>query len=242
MPIDKDQIGLIAIEPFETARPVTGAPYTAEALTDLTQVLADGNRIQQRTTASIARDSKGRIRREQKAIALGGRIIESSMPLITISDPETGTHITLDAGRRVVRRMRMPTPAAALNAAASDPAAAAGSRMRAGRPGMSQSAEGIRTDPLGERQIEGVRAEGTRTTMTIEANAIGNQAPITVVSERWYSPELQVIVLTRRSDPRFGETLYQLTNIVRTEPPEELFTVPEDYRIEEPTSGLPRLR
>src|SRR5688572_7933755 len=183
MPIDRDQIGLIAIEPFETARPVTGAPFTAEALTDLTQVLADGNRIQQRTTASIARDSKGRIRREQKAIALGGRIIESPAPLITISDPETGMHITLDAGRRVVRRMRMPVPSA-LNAAVSDPSAAAGSRMRAGRPGMSQSAEGPRTDPLGERQIEGVRAEGTRTTMTIETNAIGNQAPITVVSER----------------------------------------------------------
>ena len=106
---------------------------------------------------------------------------------------------------------------------------------------MSQSAEGVRTDPLGERQIEGVRAEGL-VNDDDQANAIGNQAPITVVSERWYSPELQVVVLTRRSDPRYGETLYQLTNILRTEPPEELFTVPENYRIDEPTPGLPRFR
>jgi hypothetical protein len=232
IPIDRDQIGIIAIDPFEIARPVTGAPYIAEALTETTQELADGNRIQQRTTASIARDSKGRIRREQQAIALAGRLIESPTPLVTISDPETGTHVTLDAARRVALRARMPTPTAALNAALNNPAA--GSRAIVGGS--------ERTDRLGERRIEGMRAEGIRTTMTIEANAIGNRAPITVVSERWYSPELQVIVLTRRLDPRFGETLYQLTKIVRTEPPEELFTVPDDYRIEELAPGIPRRR
>jgi hypothetical protein len=69
--------------------------------------------------------------------------------------------------------------------------------------------------------------------MTVPAGAVGNQLPIEVVSERWYSPELQVIVETRRSDPRFGDTVYRLTNIVRAEPPSELFEVPPQFRIEE---------
>ena len=69
------------------------------------------------------------------------------------------------------------------------------------------------------RDIEGVRAEGTRTTMTIPAGQIGNELPINIVSERWFSPDLKVLVMSRQSDPRFGETTYRLTNLSRAEPP-----------------------
>ena len=70
-------------------------------------------------------------------------------------------------------------------------------------------------EALGTRTIEGVAAEGTRTTMTIPAGQIGNEQPIVIVSERWYSPELQALVMSRQSDPRYGETTYRLTGIVR---------------------------
>jgi hypothetical protein len=70
--------------------------------------------------------------------------------------------------------------------------------------------------------------------MSIPAGAIGNLAPVEIVSERWYSPDLQTVVYSRRSDPRFGETTYRLTNIIRAEPPAELFQVPADYKVEEP--------
>src|SRR5262249_61550126 len=83
-------------------------------------------------------------------------------------------------------------------------------------------------------EIEGVTAEGTRVTVTIPAGAIGNLGPVEIVSERWHSAELQTVVLSRRTDPRFGETTYRLTNIVRAEPPAELFQVPADYKIEQP--------
>jgi len=86
-------------------------------------------------------------------------------------------------------------------------------------------------DQLGKQIIEGVEAEGTRTTVTIPAGEIGNERPIEIVSERWYSPELQLVVMTRHSDPRFGETTYKLTNINRTEPAKTLFEVPADYTI-----------
>ena len=103
--------------------------------------------------------------------------------------------------------------------------------------------------PEGERQstalepqmIEGVRAEGTRTVVTIAAGAIGNDLPIEIVTERWYSPELKIVVLSRRSDPRFGENVYRLANIARGEPSPDLFEIPAGYRIDEPRMPpLPR--
>jgi len=86
-----------------------------------------------------------------------------------------------------------------------------------------------------------VTADGTRTVVTIPAGAIGNAAPIEMVNERWYSPELQVVLFSRRSDPRFGETTYRLERIVREEPAPELFQVPADFTIEKaPMMGLER--
>ena len=93
------------------------------------------------------------------------------------------------------------------------------------------AAPDIKSDSLGKQTIEGVAAEGTRSTVTIPAGVIGNELPIQSVSERWYSPELQTIVMTKRSDPRFGETVYRLTNIQRTEPPASLFELPSDYTV-----------
>ena len=84
---------------------------------------------------------------------------------------------------------------------------------------------------LGKQIIEGVEATGTRTTITIPVGEIGNERPIEIVSERWYSPELQLVVMTRHSDPRMGETTYKLTNINRAEPAKTLFEVPADYTI-----------
>jgi hypothetical protein len=81
-------------------------------------------------------------------------------------------------------------------------------------------------EDLGQQTIEGVTATGTRTTTVIPAGAIGNEQPITIVSEEWTSPELQVLVLTKHSDPRTGETTYRLTGINRTEPAKALFEAP----------------
>ena len=79
--------------------------------------------------------------------------------------------------------------------------------------------------------IEGVLCEGRRTTSTIIAGAAGNDLPITIVNEQWYSLELQVFVLTKQSDPRSGETIYRLANINRSEPDRALFEVQADYSI-----------
>jgi len=88
-------------------------------------------------------------------------------------------------------------------------------------------------EQLGKQTIEGIEAEGTRTTITIPAGEIGNERAIEIVSERWYSPELQLVVMTRHIDPRSGETTYKLTNINRGEPAKSLFEVPAGYTVKE---------
>jgi hypothetical protein len=90
-----------------------------------------------------------------------------------------------------------------------------------------------KTESLGKQMMEGVEVEGTRTTRTIAAGEIGNEQPINIVTERWYSPELNMVVYHKFSDPRFGETVHKLLNVQRAEPNPSLFQVPSDYTIEE---------
>ncbi len=267
--------GLLSVEPFERARPVLDAPYSADAVTTATQLLANGNRIDNEMSATVARDSRGRTRQEHQALFLGALVAERQAALVTISDPAAGTYITLDQERRVAFRTHTRPPVSGTrtggaNASATpivpfgpatpaipaipptpvppasgdvkdDFNASIGQRFERGRAiasGQGIAAQAVPlggdsvTKPLGEKELEGVRVTGTLTTMTIPAERIGNQFPIEIVSERWFSPELQVVVMSRRSDPRFGDTLYRLLNIDRSEPPENLFEIPPGFRIE----------
>jgi hypothetical protein len=100
---------------------------------------------------------------------------------------------------------------------------------------MNQAAQTNEED-LGRQTVEGVSAAGSRTSWTIPAGAIGNMQPIKIVSEQWFAPDLQLLVLTKHSDPRTGENVYRLQNIVRAEPDRSLFSVPPDYTLKE--SGI----
>jgi len=104
------------------------------------------------------------------------------------------------------------------------------------------SSENVKKEDLGAQTIEGVAATGTRMTITIPAGKIGNEGPIAIVDERWFSKDLQMVVMTKHSDPRSGETVYRLTNINRTEPDHSLFEVPGDYQIRELTTAPMRTR
>ena len=103
---------------------------------------------------------------------------------------------------------------------------------------MSRDDENAVKEQLGKQSFDGVEAEGTRTTITIPAGEIGNEREIQIVSERWYSAALQMVVMTRHSDPRNGETTYRLTNINRVEPDRTLFEVPAGFTIKEGFGGI----
>lgn len=209
-------IDIMGVEPLEFGEVVRGAPFSAEATTEMTQELRDGNRIEQRSTITVARDSTGRIRREQSLPPLGPVVLDPEVRMITISDPSQRALYLVDPQRRTVSRSTVP----------SGPPRPPGDR---GRGGRSLPPPQISSEALGTRQILGLRAEGTRQTMTIPAGVFGNVGPIQVLTERWDSPELKIVLESRRTDPRLGDVTYRVTNLVRGEPDAALFAIPSDY-------------
>ena len=112
------------------------------------------------------------------------------------------------------------------------PPGVAVTRMIGNNSFVAAGATAARVEDLGDQVIEGVLAHGTRHTQTIEAGAIGNERPIEIVAEQWYSAEIEALVLRRNVDPRFGETVYRLVNVNRGEPAVDLFAVPQGYTLE----------
>ena len=236
------------------ARTIANAPYSAEAVTESTQVLADGNRIARKTITRIFRDGEGRTRREQ---VNDNGVVES----VSIVDPVAHLSYVLQPDSRTAYRdfvlIGLPTMMRSkmegVEATDEKLAVAAQAKLdmeqqrRQGGPPPPPPPPGpdgrvvfermpagqtVRED-LGRQSIEGVVATGSRSTATIPAGAIGNLQPIQVVSEQWFSPDLQVLVMTKHNDPRSGETTYRLQSIVRAEPDRSLFTVPPDYTLKE---------
>ena len=243
---------------------VKGAPYSAQAVTESTQTLGDGNRIVRKSTAAIFRDSEGRTRREQDFKAIGPLAADGPGQTIFISDPVAGVDYFLDVRNRTARKMtpmkfnyqfKTPLPEGEKQELFEKKIERIQIEQKVARAGVLKIApegatvmewhgtneKNARKESLGKQLIEGVEAEGTRTTITIPAGEIGNERAIEIVSERWYSPELQTVVMTRHSDPRFGENSYTLTNISRSEPDKSLFEVPAGYTLKE-EAVVPRVR
>jgi hypothetical protein len=208
---------------------VKGAPYSATAITESVQTLSNGARITHKTTASIYRDGEGRTRREMTLDRIGPfATADEPTQLIFINDPVAGVHYMLDQRSHTARKMAAPSEDRPRRRPPAER-----SPDRAPEKAHSEA----KTESLGKQVIEGVEAEGVRSVITIPEGKIGNDRPIEIVSERWDSPELQTVVLSKHNDPRFGETVYRLTGINRAEPAQTLFEVPADYKVEEGRPG-----
>lgn len=227
-------VGWVAAEMGPGGRAIKGSPYSATAVTEVVQTLADGNKIRRETTGAVYRDSEGRTRNETQ-VAGAGPLAPAGLPqLITINDPVAGVNYVLNPDEKTATKMT-----AMQVVARRAPGGGGGAPARAARSGdtvvhaRGQNPEQVKTEQLGTKAFDGVQAEGTRTTLIIPAGLIGNERPIEVVSERWISPQLQGIVMTTHSDPRMGTNTYRLTNINLGEPDHSLFEVPAGYRIVE---------
>ena len=219
---------------------VTGAPYSAEEITEHVQTLADGTHITGPSPKTMFyRDSLGRTRVERSFPPPPGATGAAGPNIIEISDPVSGARYMLDPRSRTARKFSVPSgpppvaPGAGLSQsttvrpnmqAATRPLSPALTDIQAQRPQFSH-------ESLGSQTIEGVLAEGSRTTVTYAIGAVGNDRPITTVSETWTSPELKTVVLSKNSDPRNGDSTTRLTNISRLEPDASLFQIPSDYEI-----------
>jgi len=215
-----DEIRFLGFEAGLGDKTVTGAPFSASFSTETTETLADGNQIKHTSTGTIARDSQGRTRRDMTLPAFGPMAVAGqAAPHVTfVNDPVGGTRYILEADTKTARQMPPPPDKAEFTKAA-----------RTGGHGAADK-ETVTTS-LGTQTIGGVAAEGTRYTRTIPAGQIGNAKPIVIVTERWYSPDLQMVVMTKRSDPRSGDTVFQMNSIARAEPAASLFQVPADYAV-----------
>jgi hypothetical protein len=265
---------------------VKGAPYSADEVTQSTQMLADGTRIHHENKVAVYRDGEGRVRRESspdqitiidpvartsfflnpktmtahkapvmmnyvfartagEGGAAPGERSESTFTMITRDGATSvninGTPVEEKAVAEAISRAKQNgeswifnEPVAgeriALEKMAADKEKMAAERAMVGSMETRLRARG-KSEVLGKQTIEGVIAEGTRTTSTIDAGAIGNDRPIQIVTERWYSSELQTVVMTRTTDPRIGESTFSLTNVHRGEPGAFLFQVPAGYTI-----------
>ena len=299
--------GPIVVSPSISTRIITesgnqivkGSPFSADAVSESVQTLADGNRIVRQWNEKLYRSTDGKFRREGSGTpgaAFGSYIVGDSG--VSITDPVGGFRYTFDLNSNSntarMSRFRVATPAlfngegkaftilqngavvndkamlekatVALKAASAqgggiditptgEGAPAVELRARAaelkavadaklatlavpampGMPAMPRMPDSQKwdthTEQLGTQNFEGVDAEGTRTTTTIPAGAIGNEQPILIVYERWYSKDLKMIVYSKHSDPRFGEQTYRLTNINRSEPDPSLFQPPPGFKV-----------
>lgn len=215
---------------------VKGLPYSAQAVTESTQTLADGNRIVHKSTTSIARDSEGRTRREQSLTAIGPWATgKAPGPLVFINDPVAQATYVLNSDAHTVDKMghsgivEFKTQADMRQTKLRDEAKALAIT------GNAAAAAQMAVESLGSKVIEGVQADGKRFTRTVPAGQMGNEKPLVYVNETWTSTDLGgVVVMSLHSDPIMGETKYTLTNISRVEPAPSLFSVPADYTVRDP--------
>jgi hypothetical protein len=226
--------------------PVQGAPYSATTTNESVQTLADGNRIVQTSTGTIARDSQGRTRQDTALPPIGNLSAANAPHLVFLQDPVAQVSYTLNLTDKTAQKIPVPPfppggpgPAGGSNAffvQMGDVATAPGpfppQPAIAIQKGFVTSEQGqVSTEDLGSQTMEGVFVKGVRTTRTIPAGQIGNEQPISIVTEVWTSPDLKTIVYSKRSDPRMGEQTFRLTNIVTAEPDASSFSIPADFKI-----------
>jgi hypothetical protein len=230
---------LLGFEGLHPGKVEKGAPFSATASSETTPRRQDGTTIDRTTSSALYRDGQGRVRRE---VTLSGPLQASSKPrtIITIGDPVAGVHYMLDPEQKVAHKMTRPNGGKHGNG--SNGNAQAFEQKMQQRMAKEEASGAVKKESLGTQVVKenGLNAEGTRITRTIPAGEIGNNNPIQIVFERWYSPELQIVVKSTRTDPRFGTTTYVLTNVQRTEPAAAMFTVPADYTVKEGRPGGPR--
>jgi hypothetical protein len=214
-----EHLELLGFGGLHGGKVVTGRPFSAVANGEMKQTLSDGTVISHKFQSSLYRDAQGRVRREVNLPAIGP-LAASGAPhsFIVIHDPVAQTAYILNPERKVARKV---------------PPRHAQDGQAAGSQDQRAQDVNVKTEPLGTQTVNGVSAEGTRYTRTIPAGQIGNDKALVSVREEWYSPDLQMVVQSKRTDPFMGDATYSVTNIQRTAPNATLFSVPADYEVKD---------
>ena len=189
-------------------RSIKNSPFSAEAASETARTLPDGNKIKTAEKQLLFRDRQGRTRRESEY-----NFGNTTRKTIQITDPVAGFDYYINPVKKIVIRTPIINFTGSVNSAAIS-------------TGYSTKGES-----LGTKIIDGIETIGRRSVTTVAPGTIGNEKPIESISETWFSPELRVIILSKRTDPQMGDYTFQLKNIKREEPAPTLFEIPADYKI-----------
>jgi hypothetical protein len=238
-----DKIELLGFAGMHGGKTVTGAPFSAVAVSVTRQTLSDGNQISRTTQTNLFRDSQGRFRKEVSFGAIGP-LATAGQPksFVFINDPVTKENFVLHPEVKTAEKVGHAHGGMKGMRGAHGDVAGAGNGRAAAWEAKAAASGNFKKEDLGTQVIAGVSAQGTRYTRTIPVGQIGNKNAIVIVSEHWYSADLQMTVMSKRTDPRYGETSYTLSNIQRSEPAAALFAVPSDYAIQQHGAGRPGMK
>jgi len=211
--------------------PVLGKPLAATEVRHVTQVLGDGTRVERSDSNRFYRDSQGRTR------------IETSDHVL-LYDPVAGFIYNIDPQHKMYSRLPADHSVAIAVAGGrtsihttSDDLPRPPTHTDLGIPNNQTRPVHTETEDLPSQIVNGIAARGSRIASTVPAGAFGNDREVKIVNERWFSDDLQVLLKTSNSDPRFGLNTYELTNIVQGPPDATLFQIPADYILAGPTGG-----
>ena len=227
-----ERMELLGFGGMRGGKVVTGAPFTANASAESKRTLADGTVITQTAQSNLFRDGQGRFRKEVTLQGIGASE-NGGAPhsFVMIQDPVAGAGYMLQPDKKVAHKL--PQHRKGGPNADSTTGPRHGNGNGATNPNFTKVS-------LGTQTVNGVSAQGTRFTRTIPAGQMGNDKPLTITKEEWYSPDLQMMVQIKHSDPFLGDTTYNVSNIQRTAPSPSVFSVPSDYTIKEgPAHGGP---
>ena len=201
-------------KPLGLPPPVINLPYSAELRQTRFQLLGGGTRLSEaRPVSQIYRDAKGDLRIDRALVDAYDP--PDSPRIVQLDDAQEHARYILEPRRKIAHRFSVQ----ARNATDQNP---------------RDNSEAL-TEQLGSWVIQNLPAQGVRRTIPLPSAAAEGGV---IVRETWTVPELQLVVLEKIKDPRYGETTYELTNIRTGDPDDSLFRVPPDYKIVDETDNF----
>ena len=197
--------------------PVPNAPFSGVVNIERTIVRKDGSVTQFKSTKEVARDTRGRIHNELRALIPVASTDTPELLNIHLYDPQSRISTEIDVRKRTFWTRTINHP----------PSTEPPSIRFAAPDGNAPPNELTKQEDLGIREFEGVPAHGIRETQTITDENDGKEVVIT--DEYWYSQDLRINMMIKHSDPRKGITTITVAQVTRTEPDPAFFEVPEGY-------------
>jgi len=197
--------------------PIPNAPFIASVHTLWTRKLEDGTNVSFENYRTIARYSDGRVYQERRTFHPAGDGEQSIIRQMEYADPNLHELIVCNPWKKTCEIRDYSAPMKV-------PAPPPPGPLDDGKIYLSRV-------QLGTETVDGMQAIGSTETLSILAGTRGNDQPIEVVKEFWYSPDLGINLIEKRQDPRSGSQDFEVKDLRPGEPDSKLFVPPANFRM-----------